>query len=97
MNKPEIATSFVNEKEALTKEVKNLIVRAVNLHHLDPDEITAGTPFGPDGLNLDSVDILEIVVAVEQRYKVKVKDADIGRRSFRSAGDIADFILEHRG
>jgi acyl carrier protein len=43
------------------------------------------------------VDILEIVVAIEHKYKVKVKDADVGRKYFTSIGGIADFITDARG
>lgn len=81
----------------LTAEITALIVDAVNLHHLSADQIRPEMPLTQGGLNLDSVDILEIVVAVEQKYKVKVKDADVGKKYFVSIATIAEFVQLHRG
>lgn len=55
--------------------------------------MTAETPLGATGLELDSVDILEVIVSVEQRFGVKVADAETGKRYFKTIGSIADFIL----
>lgn len=99
MNKPEMiveAGTTNMDRELLVGELRTLIINAINLHHLKPEDIKAETPFGPDGLNLDSVDILEVVVSVEQKYRIKVKDADSGRKYFGSLGGIADFILQPR-
>jgi acyl carrier protein len=97
MNKPEISSDLsapLAKREALVLELKALIIHALNLHHIQPEQILPETSFGPGGLNLDSVDILEVVVAVEQGYKVKVKDAQAGQKHFGSLSSIADFILE---
>ena len=95
MNKPEM-TAAPQDRESLISDLRSLIVNSVNLHHLKMDEIKADTPLGSSGLNLDSVDILEVVVAVEQRYKIKVQDAELGRKYFGTIGGIADFITEQR-
>lgn len=84
------------QRQQLVDEVTTLIIEAVNLHHLNRAEINADTTLGKGGLNLDSVDILEIVVSIEQRFKVKVQDADAGKKVFASIGGIADFILQNR-
>ncbi len=97
MNKLEMNLSpLPADRDQLVQELKALIIHAVNLHHLAPEEIRSDTAFGPDGLNLDSVDVLEVVVAVEQRYQLKVKDAEVGRQHFGTIGNIADFILQNR-
>lgn len=85
------------DRESLINEVTSLIIEAVNLHHMNRAEIHAETPLGKGGLNLDSVDILEIVVSIEQRFKVKVQDAEAGKRVFSNIGGIADFIITSRG
>lgn len=85
-----------NDRDSLVAELKTLIVDSVNLHHMDKNLIKADTPFDTNGLNLDSVDILEVVVCVEQKYNLKVKDASVGRKYFVTIGGIADFILENR-
>lgn len=88
---------FDPQWESLVNEITNLIIEAVNLHHLNRSLIKADTPLGHEGLNLDSVDILEIVVTVEQRFKIKINDAELGRQVFKSVGSIADFVLKNRG
>jgi acyl carrier protein len=82
--------------QSLVNEVKNLIITSVNLHHLDPQAIDADTSLREGGLELDSVDILEVVVAVEQTFGVKINDAEVGKKFFRTIGTIADFVEEAR-
>jgi acyl carrier protein len=72
--------------------VIDVIIEAVNLHHLDRSTITAETTLAHGGLELDSVDILEIVVAVEQKFGIKAADAETGKLHFRTIGSIAGFI-----
>jgi acyl carrier protein len=76
----------------LVEEVKTLILDAVQMKHVDRATIHADTSLRNGGLELDSVDILEVVIAIEQRYQVKVDDAEAGRAHFRTIGTIADFV-----
>lgn len=76
----------------LVNDIKNLIITSVNLHHVDPSTINEETSLREGGLELDSVDILEIVVGIEQKYGVKVNDADVGKKFFRTIGSIAEFV-----
>lgn len=87
----------LEKRQALFTEVRDLIIRAVNLHHLDPNTVKPETPLIGGGLNLDSVDILEVVVSIEQKYKVKVGDAEVGRKYFGNIDGIVDFLLSKRG
>ncbi len=89
---PEILSQ---NESALFQKVKALVVNAVNLHHLDPSQLSGETPFGPEGLNLDSVDILEIIVTVEHQFECKVPDADTGRQHFHSLNGIVEFLQKH--
>ena len=82
--------------EPLVDEVKSVIVKAVNLHHLQLETITESTTLGPGGLNLDSIDILEVVLAVERQFQVKIENSEKGREHFRSIGAIAKFISSSR-
>ena len=84
-------------REKLVREIVDLIVEAVNLRHKNKDEITSDTPLVSAGLDLDSLDILEIVVAIENRYKVKIQDADEGKMIFQNIGTIADFVQAKTG
>lgn len=80
----------------LYSEIVNLIVDSLNLHFIEKESITLDTPLMGDGLGLDSVDILEIVVAVEQRYGVKIASADEGRQVFQTVGTIVDFVVANQ-
>ena len=78
----------------LVDEIKRLIVDSVNLQHIPLSDITESTTLFGEGLGLDSVDVLEIVVAVERKYGLRVRDAQTGQRTFRSVGSIADFVAQ---
>lgn len=80
-------------KADVFREVRTIIVDAVNLHHLDPETITPETSLRDGGLELDSIDVLEVVVAIEHHFNVKVGDAETGKKYFRTIGGIADFVL----
>ncbi len=84
-----------SDSDHLLTEVKSVIIEAVNLRHVDPKTILPTTTLGPNGLNLDSIDILEIVVAVEKHFNVKVENSTKGKEYFSSIGNIAKFVSEY--
>lgn len=84
------------DRDQLVREIRQLIVDSVQLQHIPVDQITADTTLFGEGLGLDSVDVLEVVVAVERCYGVKVRDAKSGQQIFRSVGSIADFIADNQ-
>lgn len=73
-------------------EVISVIRNSVNLHHLDSARFQPETSLREGGLELDSVDILEVIVAVEHHFGVKVADAEMGKRYFRTVGTIAELV-----
>ena len=79
----------------MLSEIKGLIIELLNLHHLNPDELTADTLLHDD-LGLDSIDILEIVVGIENKYGVRIESSEKGKEIFKSLGSISNFILEHQ-
>jgi acyl carrier protein len=82
----------LDEHGKAVAEVINIIVDAVNLHHIDKSQITSETPLTQGGLELDSVDILEVIVVLEQRFGVKVPDPETGRKYFQTIGTVAEFV-----
>lgn len=76
----------------LSAEIRNLIIDAVGLHHLKPEDFKTDTSLLQGGLGLDSVDILEIVVVIEQHYGIKVSSPEMGAEYFRNIRSIADLI-----
>jgi acyl carrier protein len=79
-------------------EVKELLVSGLRLT-IEAREIADEAPiFGRDdsgvGLGLDSIDALELVVLVEERFNITIPDEDIGKKAFASVAALADFIVE---
>ena len=73
-------------------EVVEVIRNSVNLHHLEPSRFTPDTSLREGGLELDSVDMLEVIVAIEHKFGVKVEDAEMGKKYFRTIGTVADLV-----
>ena len=85
------------EKDGLEKELIELIVKVCNVQDPVPDNLSFDDPIiGPDSaLGLDSLDAVEIVVAVEKKYHVRIDAQETSRRIFRSTATLAAFIREH--
>ena len=77
---------------ALRPRLKRLIVSSLNLEGMDPDTIEDDAPLFGDGLGLDSVDALELVVALEKEFGIKIQAQEIGREAFASVAALARFI-----
>lgn len=80
-------------QRALNDELKQLVVTALRIEDFDPQEIKDEDPlFGDEGLGLDSVDALELVVHIEQQYGIQIEDEEVGRKAFASITALAKFI-----
>jgi len=86
----------MSTNHAALNEVISVIRNSVNLHHLEAGRFTPDTSLRDGGLELDSVDILEIIVAVEHHFGVKVDDAEMGKKYFRTIGSIAELVANKR-
>ena len=81
----------------LEAEIKALIVEALALEDVRPEEIETEAPLFVEGLGLDSIDALELAMALEERYGVKIgDDPDENRRIFASVRALAAFVSENR-
>ena len=83
-------------KESLKSELKSLLVDTLHLEDMEPDDIQDNAPLFGEGLGLDSVDALEIVVALEKTYGVVIEDEEVGKNAFASIDVLADFVLEKK-
>ena len=83
---------------ALEREIKQLIVEALMLEDKDPETIDYEAPlFGEGGLGLDSIDVLELAMALHKRYGVKTKgDDERNREIFASVKNLAAFVSAER-
>lgn len=81
----------------LHQEIKQLIVDALQLDHVDPESISNTDALFGSGLNLDSIDALELATAIAKKYNVEVKQDQETRNAFRSVNDLAAFVEQKRG
>ena len=81
----------------LTTEVKRLLIEALNLEDMTPDDIETDAPLFGEGLGLDSIDALEIAVALQKRYGVKLdSNSQETRQHFRSVRTLAELIAARK-
>ena len=81
---------------ALNTEIKALLVEALDLRSKKPSDIGDDVPLFGDGLKLDSLDALQLAVALEERFGVEVPEGEEGRSVFASVNAIAAFIERSR-
>ena len=83
--------------DALIAELKQKVVEALNLEELSAEEINENTPlFGADGLGLDSIDALELIVLLDKEYGIRLSDPKQGKEIFYSTATMAEYIQKHR-
>ena len=82
--------------DELIEELKASIIEALNLEDLTPADIDADAPLFGEGLGLDSIDALELIVLMERNYGIRLKDAAAGRQVFQSVRVMAEYIMAHR-
>lgn len=82
----------MNDAE-LKSKVKDLIVRRLKLE-VAPASIDDSAPLFGEGLGLDSIDALELVLGLEQEFGIKVADEEVGIKAFSSVNSLTDFIKE---
>lgn len=78
--------------EQLIAKLKNEIIEVLNLTEMSPDEINVDEPLFVEGLGLDSIDALELIVLLEKKYGLKLETAEEGKKVLRSVRSIAEFI-----
>jgi len=81
--------------ENLAPRVKELIVRRLKLD-IDPTSIENDAPLFGEGLGLDSIDALELVLGLEQEFGIKVEDEEVGVKAFASVNALVDFIEQKK-
>lgn len=82
--------------EKLMADLKKQIIEQLNLKDLKPEDIGDDQPLFVEGLGLDSIDALELIVLLQQEYKIKLASAEEGQSVFRSVRTMAQYITEHQ-
>jgi acyl carrier protein len=78
--------------EELIKKLKTQVIEQLNLEDLSPDDIDNKAPLFGDGLGLDSIDALELIVLLEREYGIKVDDPSEGKKISVSLESMANYI-----
>jgi len=76
------------------RRIKEIIVESLNLEGMTPEMIGDDTPLWGEGLGLDSVDALELVVALEKEYGFKIENEEIDQEALATVANLARFTEE---
>ncbi len=82
--------------EELIETLKQQVIDALNLEDLTPEDIDVDAPLFGEGLGLDSIDALELIMILEKDYGIKLKSPAEGKEIFKSIRTMAEYIQEHR-
>ena len=82
--------------EELIANLKVQIIESLNLEDVTPDEIDENEGLFGEGLGLDSIDALELIVMLEKHYGIKIEDPKDGKKIFTSVTTIAEFIQANK-
>ena len=80
----------------LIEKLKGELIEELNLEDIDPSEIEDSAPLFGDGLGLDSIDALEIIVLLEKEYGIKIEDRNQGKEVMYSIESLAKFIESNK-
>lgn len=82
--------------EDLKYDLKKQIIEELNLEDMKPEDIKDDAPLFGDGLGLDSIDALELVVLMEKYHGVKITDEETGKKVLASIDTMAEFIIQEK-
>ncbi len=81
------------DRNALKEKLKELRISGLRLQDRAPAGIADDQPIFVEGLGLDSIDALELVVLIEEHFGIAIPDEEIGKQAFASINALADFIV----
>ncbi|MEO5945212.1 MAG: phosphopantetheine-binding protein [Chitinophagaceae bacterium] len=87
-------SKLITGMQDLKYELKKQIIEELNLQEIKPEDIIDDAPLFGDGLGLDSIDALELVVLMEKYHGVKILDETVGKKVLASINSMADYIVE---
>jgi acyl carrier protein len=82
--------------DKLMSDLKAQIIAQLNLQDIKPEDIGDDQPLFVEGLGLDSIDALELIVLLQQNYKIKLSNAEDGPKVFHSVRTMAEYITAHQ-
>ncbi len=88
---------MVEPNDPLIEKIKQLIIQRLKLVEISPEMIETDAPLFGEGLGLDSIDALELVLGLEKEFGVIIPDAEVGKRVFQSVRTLAQYVVEQQG
>ena len=88
---------MVEPTNNLIEKIKQLIITRLKLVDMTPEMIESEAPLFGEGLGLDSIDALELVLGLEKEFGVIIPDAEVGKKVFQSVKTMAQYVLEQQG
>ncbi len=82
--------------EELVLQLKQQIIKTLNLEEITPDDIDSAAPLFGEGLGLDSIDALELIVMLEKYYGIRLSSPAQGKEIFKSIDTIALYVQKNR-
>jgi acyl carrier protein len=82
--------------EELINKLKKEVIEQLNLEEMVADDIDSDAPLFGEGLGLDSIDALELIVLLEKNYGIKIEDPKDGKKIFYSIRSMAQYITDHK-
>jgi acyl carrier protein len=80
------------DRATLKRKLKELLVSGLRLQDTEPSAIGDHQPIFVEGLGLDSIDALELVVLIEEQFGIAIPDEEVGKSAFASIDALADYI-----
>ena len=81
----------------LKEEIKKKLIQQLNLEELNVSDIKDDTPLFGEGIGLDSIDVLEIIVMLDKHYNIKISKPEDGEKIFQTVNSLAEYIESHNG
>jgi acyl carrier protein len=83
--------------DSLIEKIKQLIIQRLKLEDMTPEMIETDAALFGEGLGLDSIDALELVLGLEKEFGVIIPDAEVGKKVFQSVRTVAQYVVENQG
>lgn len=91
---------MTSEEVAILKtEIKELIIQTLNIKNIKAEQVPDSVPlFSPENiLNLDSIDGIELIMAIQDKYQVRIADQNVARHVLESIDSISEFVIREKG
>lgn len=84
------------QQEELIEQLKGQIIKSLSLEDLKPEDIKTDEPLFGEGLGLDSIDAIELILLIEKNYGIKIEDPRMRREILKSVRTMAEFIEQNK-